>query len=147
MTNSNCLEIAQIVSGFAAAFAAILAAVGLFFQAFSIRQSKRTMEAQLFESLFRDIRDLERELGVIPDEDEDERLKWRNRFLQTLEFFCFLVHEEYLSRASVVEYFKDAVVNWHDTVFLPDASQDEKHRPDIYPEFKRFVREASRKNL
>ena len=122
--------------GFIAAFAAVK----------GLSRQRRTIELQIFESVFKDIRDFEREqyaiIGRNPSSGRDspEWLQWRELFLQTLEYYCFLANERLISEEKLVNYFEDGVLEWYQTIFVSEDKENERFNPKVYEELKKFVR-------
>ena len=124
------------------AVSASAAALGLFINAWAIRQAWRTRELQLFRDIFKDILQQEKEIlsaaqkGMTPA----EMGVWRTTFCQTLEYFAFLWNHRLLKDRRLTGYFGTAVVHWYDAVFLPSATEEEKTGDAVYPELKRLYK-------
>lgn len=126
------------ISSLAAAISAAVAGWGLWMSAKATRQARQTQELQLFEGIFCGIRRLEEELHTAAASGAGrEFLKgWRSLFLNTLEYFSFLVNRGHLRDESLTAFFSDAVIRWYQDIFLAQATTEEMSDPGIYPELK-----------
>ncbi len=136
----NVVTIIEVVAGSATAAA-------LFFAALTFLRVRKTDQVRLVEGVFKDIRSLESELDNIVhlplDEydpegsanDKSERLAgWDSRFFNTLEWFSFLVNKGEVRDKNLKVFFKDAVINWYERLFLshmPTAVNNPKEYPEL----------------
>ncbi len=134
------------LAAIAAAVSAIAAACGLFVNAWSLKQAKRTRELQIFDRIFGSIIHLEEKLhdAAASGAGPAVALAWRGTFLNTLEYFAFLVNREYLSDPRLAGFFSDAVEHWYKDVFLKEATRNEQTDPKIYPELKALYGKITR---
>lgn len=128
------------------AVAGIATASALFFTIGSFRRIRKTEEVRLAESVFKDIRALEKDLSdinAIPEDpdmrDAEARRKnsWRSQFFNTLEWLSFLVNEHKIKDKKVIKFFKPAIMKWYDDIFVQymgNAVTD----PEEFPEFKKL---------
>jgi hypothetical protein len=69
------------------------AAAGLFYGWRGIRQNTRAMELQVLESIFQDIRELDREcIAEFQGWTHEQRNAWSATFFNTVEYLCFMVN-------------------------------------------------------
>lgn len=106
----------EVLAGIATAGAFIIAV-------YSYNSFRKAEELKLAESIFRDIRELERQkyqLSTAPT--ENEKLKdWASLFFNTLEWFSFLVNTHKLKDSKTINFFKDSMIDWYEELFLdPD---------------------------
>jgi hypothetical protein len=125
---------------------AIVAAIALFFTGFQFIKSRRKSQLELLESIYKDIRQLEKELGQIPsprsdnDSEYDKKMEdWSSLFFNTLEWLSFLINSKEIEKKEFVDYFAPAMENWYDSIFLKWASDEQKTDSNAYPELKKFV--------
>ena len=129
----------------------LVAAIAAFAAVRGLSSQRKTIELQIFESVFKDIRDFEREQHAIimrnPGQGTDslEWLQWRELFLQTLEYYCFLANERLISEDKLVRYFEDDILEWYQTIFVDKDKANEKYNPKVYQELKKFVRTRTAK--
>ena len=123
------------------------AVVGAFIFAIKSYNSFRNAEElKLVESIFNDLRELERQKYQLPTAPtENEKLKdWASLFFNTLEWFSFLVNSNKIKDDKTIDFFKDAVINWYDELFLdPDyielwQVEDKKQYPELKKLYKKF---------
>ena len=112
---------------------------------------RKTEQVRLAESVFKDIRTLEKDLDIIkassvnsesPEEHEKRLNSWRSRFCNTLEWFSFLVNQKEIKDKKLKAFFADAVIDWYSNIFLTQmgtATAD----PKQFPEFKKLYRKLS----
>ena len=94
---------------------------------------------KLVESIFNDLRELERQKYQLPTAPtENEKLKdWASLFSNTLEWFSFLVNTNKIKDDKTIDFFKDAVIDWYDELFLdpdyiePWQTEDKKQYPEL----------------
>jgi F0F1-type ATP synthase membrane subunit a len=116
-----------------ATFLALVAAVWALFL------SRRATQVQVFESIFKDIRELEATyFQAYSGQSEEKKRQWATLFFNTLEYFAFLLNRKMLPAQIFLEFYKPAFLKWYE-MFLAFASNHEKNDPNIYPEFKKLV--------
>lgn len=121
------------------------AVVGAFIFAIKSYNSFRNAEElKLVESIFDDLRELERQKYKLPTvPTENEKLKdWASLFFNTLEWFSFLVNSNKIKDHKTINFFKDAVLDWYDELFLDsdyiETWQTENSKQ--YPELKKLYK-------
>jgi hypothetical protein len=103
-----------------------------------IKQNTRAMELQILESIFRDVRELDREyIAEFHGWTHEQRNAWSATFFNTVEYLCFMVNQR-ITRDKALRsfFFADAIPAWrkmfaeHVTLgFINDE-------PSNFPEFK-----------
>lgn len=129
----------------------IFAGAGLIYTARALKHQQESDQIKLAESVFKDLRALEKELSDIQSkireanyvdafQFEEKRLKadWRSRFFNTLEWLAFLINEGELRHKKIIGYYRDAIIHWYECIFTVQAADEEKSDPDIYPEMKKL---------
>lgn len=124
-----------------AAVGGFAAAIGLGFTYLVIRSNKRTVEANMVENIFNDIRS-ERDQYNIPEGDLEKKKDWASLFFYTLDWFGFLVIKKEIKDKKYICYFKDAILAWYDEFFLnPDYIEAEQVKdPKDFDHFKELVK-------
>jgi hypothetical protein len=125
----------QIASGFGAM-------IGLIITFIAFRRNRGTVETDLAEDIFKDLRMLEKEKYELSNDIKTKK-DWASLFFNTLEWFAFLVNEKKIKDKKIKGFFKEAVTNWHDEIFLDADYIDEDQVTDDneYPEFKKLYKE------
>lgn len=129
----------------------IFAGAGLIFTARAFLHQQKSDQIKLAESVFKDLRLLEKEQSDLNTEimkkgttdflgtDADRlRADWRSRFFNTLEWLAFLINENELSNAKIVGFYKEAIIDWYEEIFLKQASENERNDAKQYPELKKL---------
>jgi hypothetical protein len=120
----------------------IATALGIVVAAWTLRQKQEIQQVQLLDSTFQKINQLETEFyrakrdGASPD----DVMQWRSLFLNSLEFFAFLVNNKHLSSRFAI-FFTPAVKHWYDTIFVPLQTPHEKNDFESYRELRKLYRE------
>lgn len=137
----------EIISG-------IAAAAGLFFTARTLIHQKKQDEIKLIESVFKDVRELEKELSektakLVPDDVNYAKAisDWDSRFFNTLEWLSFLINEHEVKNEKLVGFFKPAIIAWYDNVFAKHSSDAVKKDPEQYPELKKLYQQFKNRPL
>lgn len=128
-------------------YGGIAAGIGLFFTARALRHQQRQAQVRMIESVFKDIRELEKELSQIPPPTDIDDLKygkaasdWDSRLFNTLEWLAFLINEKEVSRKKLIKFFKDSIVRWYEELFLNHMSKEVINDPKQYDELKKLYK-------
>jgi hypothetical protein len=82
--------------------------------------------------LFRDIRELEKELTTIQNKkkDLDKLDDWYSRYFNTLEWFSFLINEKKISDKKIIDYFKPLIIESYEEQYLdPERRKRDPDQP------------------
>lgn len=142
MTTAESLPLASLI---VAAFSLVISVGALIYTAKSVNAARRATQLQIFDGLFRDIKRLDAEYqedfkskGIQPTK------RWRDEFYNTLEYMAFLLNHELILRKEMDDFYKDAMIHWHDR-FTEAANKDDLAKSDYFPEFRRLVYRLSPK--
>ncbi len=124
------------------------AGIGLYFTARTFRHQQKQAQVRMIESVFKDIRDLEKQLSEIPESTIPDKAHrdWDSRFFNTLEWLAFLINEGQVRHSKLIGFFKDAIIGWYDNVFMKHAFETEKTDPKQYPELKKLHKKLTKKS-
>jgi hypothetical protein len=116
-------------------------AIALFYTIVTFRRTKRLDQITLSNTIFSDLRELDRELAKIPSASQydDARSQWYSRIFNTLDWLSFLINEKVISDKKMIEYMKRDVIRYYEDIFLKNASVDEIDS-NSYQEFKKLYR-------
>jgi hypothetical protein len=124
--------IAQVLS-------TLIALVAVLFALWTIRQNRQTIQLQVLESVMHDIRDLffkyEQEYKSRP---EPEKRAWDSMFFNTVEYFCFLVNNKFLSHPKALLFFADSIVVYYEKMYVVNYAEDHVKDPAKFAEFKKL---------
>ena len=127
------------------AIAGVATALAFAIAVFSYRSFRNAEEIKLAESIFKDLRDLEKKKYELPTEPtEIEKYKdWASLFFNTLEWFSFLVNKKKIKDNKIPEFFKQAIMAWYEDIFLDEYYIDKSQvdNPEEYPEFKQLYQD------
>ncbi|HEV2499212.1 MAG TPA: hypothetical protein VGY31_06505 [Terriglobia bacterium] len=124
--------------------AASAALIGLVFVVYQLRQNSRTLQLQVLEGIFRDIRELDEkwiEKNFSAEMREEEKKAWCATFFNTVEYFCFLINRKIVRQKELRDFFIVGLRHWW--------KQFEEYRikgliidtSDSFEEFKRLCKE------
>ena len=127
-----------IIASVATALGTIVAACGLIGAWLGIKQNTRAMEVQVLESIFRDVRELDRQyLARFATWNPAEQNAWSATFFNTVEYLCFVVNHR-ITKDNVLKkfFFDEALPEWR-KMFDEHVQNDViKDAPEMFPEFK-----------
>jgi hypothetical protein len=122
-------------------FAAIIAAIGLFFTAYVFLKDEKTKQLQIAEGIFKDIRDLENQYYVnYYQESEYKKKNWSSIFFNTLEWFSFLINNRKLNDKEMIYFFKDAIIIYYEDIFCKIYDAQIINDNTQFPEFKQLYK-------
>jgi hypothetical protein len=116
-------------------------AIALFYTIVTFRRTKRLDQITLSNTIFSDLRDLDRELAKIPSgsQYDDARSQWYSRIFNTLDWLSYLINEKVIGDKKMIEYMKRDIIRYYEDIFLKNASVDERDS-NSYQEFKKLYR-------
>ena len=124
--------IAQVVS-------ALAAAIALIYTSYQIRSDSKTKQLTLLQNVYSDIKDLEQRFyDKYEEQDEEKRQTWDYQFFNQLEWFAFLINKKKLKDKELIEYFKSAIIEWYEEIFLEHFDKDVIDDKDQFEEFKKL---------
>lgn len=107
-----------------------------------VKAARRAAQLQMFEGIFRDIRQLDSQFLKHTEEGSALDPAWRFEFFNTLEFLAYLINHEMIETTELVEFFKIGFKVWART-FEKMFSQEQVKDSQFFPEFKKIARMAS----
>jgi uncharacterized protein YutD len=119
------VDISQVIASGAVAFA-------LWYTIKTFSWAKRADQIKLAEGVFKDLREMQRELH----RDAFDSTDWDTRFFNTLEWFSFLINAKTIKDTKIKSFFKEALIDWHDNLL----QNKDKNDPTKYPEFKKLYK-------
>src|SRR5437867_5022165 len=145
-----------VISDHPEIIAGVAAAIGLGFAARILVHQQKQDQVKLIESVFKDVRDLQREYAEekrkpqtadIYGMDFDSFSRdWDSRFFNTLEWLSFLINSRHVKDKKLINYFRPSIIAWYDEVFAKHASADVINDPTQYEEFKKLYRKLKRQS-
>jgi hypothetical protein len=101
-----CRETWQTIAAVATAIATLLAVVGLVAAWVTVRQNTLAREFQLFEAIFRDVRQLDKEfITSFAMMTPEQKTAWSASFFNTVEYLCFMVNRKLIRNSDLRLFF------------------------------------------
>lgn len=124
------------------------AAVGLGLTAAALSYQQKQSQFKIAESVFKDLRQLEKELSEIEAPSDtytdteylDAVKDWDSRFFNTLEWFAFLINENEIRSRKLVSFFKPVIIRWKEELFDRHLPQGERDDPTQWQEIKKLYK-------
>jgi hypothetical protein len=126
-------------------FAAVIAAVGLFFTGYVFLKDEKTRQLQIAEGIFKDLRDLENQYyETYSKQEQHKKENWNSIFFNTLEWFSFLINHGKLSDKTMISFFKEAIISYYENIFCKVYDSKVIHDNTQFTEFKKLYTKIKR---
>jgi hypothetical protein len=102
------------------------------------KESNRVRELQLVESAFKDILSTEERLFYKILEKGDDKLdihEWAFLF-NRIEYLCFLINHGFVREKVLLDFFKHAIIGWHDKWFVKYFPEEIVKDETAFPSFR-----------
>jgi hypothetical protein len=118
---------------------AIIYGLALLYTVISFKRTKELDQITTTETIFNDIRELDRELSKIPSGSQHDPAKKElySRILNTLDWLCFLVNRKVISDRRMIEYMKPTLIQYYENTFIQNTLTDERYS-NSYLEFRKL---------
>ena len=119
--------------------AACIYGAALFYTIVTFRRTKRLDQITLSNTIFGELRQLDRELAKMPSgvEYDSARIEVYIRILNTLDYLSFLVNEKVISDKSMITYMKPDLIGYYGETLVQKILKDERNS-HLYQEFKKL---------
>ena len=110
-----CHETWQTIANVATTIATLVAVGVLIAAGKTIRQNTLAREFQLFESIFRDVQQLDKEyIASFATMTPAEKTAWSATFFNTVEYLCFMVNRKLIGNSDLRLFFTSsgALQSW-----------------------------------
>lgn len=104
-----------ILSTLGTVVTAVAAVIGLIFVIYQLWQNSRTLQLQVLEGIFRDIRGLEGmwiEKNFSTKMTAEEKQAWCATFFNTVEYLCFLINRKMVRQKELRDFFIVGLRHW-----------------------------------
>jgi hypothetical protein len=134
----NIAAIASVVSTVVAGFSLIVALRAL-------RHNTRAMELQALQSIFHDVRELDRQyLAEFMTWDDSQKNAWSATFFNTAEYLCFVVNRKVTKDKELRGFFfQDALPAWRKMLDEHAKAGYIKNTDEMFPELKKAYRQIT----
>ena len=118
---------------------AIIYGIALFYTVVTFRRAKELDQISITETIFNDLRELDRELSKIPSgsQHDSSREELYSRILNTVDWLCFLVNKKVISDRRMIEYMRPTIIQYYEDTFVQNILSEGRYS-NSYPEFRKF---------
>ena len=125
----------------AAMIGAGAAAIGLGYVAYQIHSDNKTRQLETLQNVYKGIQELEQRFyDKYTDATEEKRKTWDYQFFNQLEWFAFLVNHEKIKDEELTNYFKPAVIEWYEKMFVVHFKKEIVEDQTKFEEFKKLYK-------
>jgi hypothetical protein len=118
---------------------AIIYAVALFYTVVTFKRSKELDQIKITETIFNDLRQLDRELSKIPSGSQHApaRTELYSRIINTVDWLSFLINKKVISDKTMMAYIKPSLIQYYEDTFVQNILADERYS-NSYQEFRKL---------
>ena len=118
---------------------AIIYAVALFYTVITFRRSKELDQIKITETIFNDLRQLDRELSKIPSGSQHDpaRNELYSCIINTVDWLSFLINKKVISDKTMMAYIKPSLIQYYEDTFVQNILADERYS-NSYQEFRKL---------
>jgi hypothetical protein len=118
---------------------AIIYAVALFYTVLTFKRSKELDQIRVTETIFNDIRQLDRELSKIRSSSQDDQVRKElySRILNTVDWLSFLINTKVITDRRMIAYMKPTLIQYYQDTFVQNMLADERYS-NSYHQFKKL---------
>lgn len=118
---------------------AIIYAVALFYTVLTFKRSKELDQIRVTETIFNDIRQLDRELSKLRSSSQDDQVRKElySRILNTVDWLSFLINTKVITDRRMILYMKPTLIQYYQDSFVQSMLADERYS-NSYHQFKKL---------
>lgn len=118
---------------------AIIYAVALFYTVLTFKRSKELDQIRVTETIFNDIRQLDRELSKLRSSSQDDQVRKElySRILNTVDWLSFLINTKVITDRRMISYMKPTLIQYYQDTFVQNMLADERYS-NTYHQFKKL---------
>lgn len=118
---------------------AIIYAVALYYTVITFKRSKELDQIRVTETIFNDIRQLDRELSKLRSSSQDDQVKKElySRILNTVDWLSFLINTKVITDKRMIAYMKPTLIQYYQDTFVQNMLADERNS-NSYHQFKKL---------
>ena len=126
---------------------AIIYAVALYYTVITFKRSKELDQIRVTETIFNDLRQLDRELSTLPSSSQDDqgRKELYSRILNTVDWLSFLINTKVITDRRMMAYMKPTLIQYYQDTFVQNMLADERYS-NSYHHFRSYIKEWNRTN-
>ena len=124
---------------------AIIYAVALYYTVVTFKRSKELDQITITETIFNDLRQLDRELSNLPSRSQDDqgRKELYSRILNTVDWLSFLINTKVITDRRMIAYMKPTLIQYYQDPFVQNMLADERYS-NSYHQFKKLYQRMKR---
>lgn len=124
---------------------AIIYAVALYYTVITFKRSKELDQIRVTETIFNDIRQLDRELSKLRSSSQDDQVRKElySRILNTVDWLSFLINTKVITDRRMIVYMKPTLIQYYQDTFVQNMLADERYS-NSYHQFKKVYRRMKR---
>lgn len=118
---------------------AIIYAVALYYTVITFKRSKELDQIRVTETIFNDIRQLDRELSKLGSSSQDDQVRKElySRILNTVDWLSFLINTKVITDRRMILYMKPTLIQYYQDTFVQNMLADERYS-NSYHQFKKL---------
>ena len=118
---------------------AVIYAVALYYTVITFKRSKELDQIRVTETIFNDIRQLDRELSKLRSSSQDDQVRKElySRILNTVDWLSFLINTKVITDRRIILYMKPTLIQYYQDTFVQSILADEKYS-NSYHQFKKL---------
>ena len=118
---------------------AIIYAVALFYTVLTFKRSKELDQIRVTETIFNDIRQLDRELSKLRSSSQDDQVRKElySRILNTVDWLSFLINTKVITDRRMISHMKPTLIQYYQDTFVQNMLADERYS-NSYHQFKKL---------
>ncbi|RPJ25489.1 MAG: hypothetical protein EHM25_09295 [Nitrosopumilales archaeon] len=124
---------------------AIIYAVALYYTVITFKRSKELDQIRVTETIFNDIRQLDRELSKLRSSSQDDQVRKElySRILNTVDWLSFLINTKVITDRRMIAYMKPTLIQYYQDTFVQNMLADERYS-NSYHQFKKLYQRMKR---
>lgn len=117
----------------------VIYAIALFYTVISFKRTKELDQITITETIFNDLRELDRELSKIPSghEHDPARKEVYFRIINTVDWLSFLVNKKVINDRRMIEYMKPTLMQYYEDSFVQNLLAEERYS-NSYHDFRKL---------
>jgi short-subunit dehydrogenase involved in D-alanine esterification of teichoic acids len=118
---------------------AVIYAVALYYTVITFKRSKELDQIRVTETIFNDLRQLDRELSTLQSDSHDDqgRKELYSRILNTVDWLSFLINTKVITDRRMIAYMKPTLIQYYQDTFIQNMLADERYS-NSYIQFKKL---------
>jgi hypothetical protein len=118
---------------------ALIYAIALCYTVITFKRTKELDQIRITETIFNDLRELNRELSKIPSGSQHDsfRTELYSRLINTIDWLSFLVNKKVISDRRMIKYMKPTLMQYYEDSFVQNILADKRYS-NSYQDFRKL---------